>query len=434
MVGCDGEHEIAHRVVRSRAPVMLDDAIGLVADEHLDALAEAALVEAVEPWGEPEKERHLVLVGADHQRNVGGDRGSGGLERTAGKDFSVDDGIEADAPAVGESHHADFLQDCGLRACDLGRRNAAELADLVGAQVQLGEQLARGFGAVIAAGHLHRWSTLNDRFMKEAVRRGHRHQHADLRAATALPEDGNVSGVAAESPDIVADPLERRDDVEHTGISGRREFFAADLLQLQVTERAEAVVDRHNDHVAPGAQIGSVVPGRIAGAGDERAAVTPEHHGASAPVVDGGGPHVEHQAIFAHRGKLATREQLQERGRKGECVVVLHRAVAEFEGVANAGEGLEFSGRHETAFTRGRFGVWDALENADSVRGDPANFSATGFDNNMIGHSRMPPREEVIASRERFVSRESTRIFELAGQGLAIDAQYRSRFSAVTVD
>ena len=74
----------------------------------------------------------------------------------AEKMLSVDDGIEADAPAVGERHHADFLQDRGLRLCEPLRRNSAQLAQFIGAELlQFGKQLPRGFARVVAACHLH---------------------------------------------------------------------------------------------------------------------------------------------------------------------------------------------------------------------------------------------------------------------------------------
>src|SRR6202041_289158 len=100
------------------------------------------------------------------------------------------------------------------------------------------------------------------------------------------------------------------------------------------------VIDRHDYYVALAAQIGSVVPGRVAGAGDERAAVAPEHDRTLASVVDGGCPHVEHETVFAHRRQLTPREQLEHRRRHRECVLVLHRAIAEVESVANASPGL----------------------------------------------------------------------------------------------
>jgi hypothetical protein len=37
----------------------------------------------------------------------------------------------------------------------------------------------------------------------------------------------------------------------------------------------------------------------------------------------------------------------------------------------------------------GQFGMTDAFENLDVILGDPANFSAVGFDHYMLRHNRM---------------------------------------------
>src|SRR5258708_18546612 len=137
--------------------------------------------------------------------------------------------------------------------------------------------------------------------------------------------------------------------------------------------------DRHDYDVTLMAQIGSVVPRRIAGAGDERAAVAPEHHRAFAPVVYRGGPHVEHETVLAHRRQLASGEQLEHRRRHRECVLVLHRTIAKIESVANPRPGLEPTRRRESAVTFRWCGVRDPFENVDGVLGDTANPSAIRF-------------------------------------------------------
>ena len=74
------------------------------------------------------------------------------------------------------------------------------------------------------------------------------------------------------------------------GRTRTRQLAAAELGKVQITERAEAVIDRDDDHVALAAQVGSFIPGRVPGACDEGAAVAPEHDRTLASVVHAGGP------------------------------------------------------------------------------------------------------------------------------------------------
>src|SRR5258708_7437826 len=83
------------------------------------------------------------------------------------------------------------------------------------------------------------------------------------------------SAIAAERGDAVADPFERRDLVEDSGVAGTGEVPVEEIGEVEEPEGTEAVVDRHDDHVAVDRELGAVVPGRVARAPDERAAVDP---------------------------------------------------------------------------------------------------------------------------------------------------------------
>ena len=163
------------------------------------------------------------------------------------------------------------------------------------------------------------------------------------------------------------------------------------LAEMQVAECAEAMIDRHDHDVALAAQVGAVVPRRIAGARDERAAMAPEHDRALAPVIDRRRPDVEHEAVLAHRRQRASREQLDQRGIEAECVVVLHRAIAEFERVAHAGPRLELSRRPEATVTFGRFSIRDAFENVDARCRRSREFFRNWFQ-----HLRVAPSVEYL--------------------------------------
>src|SRR6185437_13563741 len=60
--------------------------------------------------------------------------------------------------------------------------------------------------AALAGGDADRRAALHDGAVKEALRRRHRQENADLTAAARLAEDRDVAGVAAEPRDVVADP------------------------------------------------------------------------------------------------------------------------------------------------------------------------------------------------------------------------------------
>src|SRR3546814_3642390 len=59
-------------------------------------------------------------------------------------------------------------------------------------------------------------------FRSQALRGRHGLHGGDLRPAAGLAEDGDVAGVATELGDVVVDPLERCDQIQHAGVAGRR--------------------------------------------------------------------------------------------------------------------------------------------------------------------------------------------------------------------
>ena len=59
--------------------------------------------------------------------------------------------------------------------------------------------------------------------------------------STRLPEDGDVSRIAAEALDVVADPFEREHDVLHPDVGRGPELLAADFREVEESERIEPV-------------------------------------------------------------------------------------------------------------------------------------------------------------------------------------------------
>src|SRR5436305_150578 len=112
------------------------------------------------------------------------------------------------------------------------------------------------------------------------LRRGQQRSHAH--ATSGLAEDRDVVGVAAERLDVVARPLERRDLVKGAEVAGAYRAWEA-LVEIEKTERVQAVVDRHQDDAVAGERVARKGGVRSASRG-EPAAVDPHHRG-PLPVV-----------------------------------------------------------------------------------------------------------------------------------------------------
>jgi hypothetical protein len=149
-----------------------------------------------------------------------------------------------------------------LRVVELCGGEAAQLGELEGPEPEFLEHRAGGCGRVLARGGLDDRSALHDRLVKQAARRRHRHQDADFGAAAGLAEDRDVGGIAAEARDIVADPFESEDDIEHAGVARAGELFAAaEVVEMEKAEDVQAMIDGDNDNVAFAREVGPVVPG-----------------------------------------------------------------------------------------------------------------------------------------------------------------------------
>src|SRR5580698_11597511 len=134
--------------------------------------------------------------------------------------------------------------------------------------------------------------------MEEPFRGRHGEERVHFSAAAGLAEDGDVAGVAAEAADVVAHPLERENDVHHADVAGVSKFFA-ELREIEMADGAEAMIERDEDDVAGAREAFAVVGGMLLSiAGDESAAVKPDHDGTLCVVVDARRPDVEAKAVF----------------------------------------------------------------------------------------------------------------------------------------
>jgi hypothetical protein len=72
-------------------------------------------------------------------------------------------------------------------------------------------------------------------------------------------------------------------------------------LQFDVTEDVDAVIDRHDHHVAVTCETGAIEAGSRAGAVHPRAAMQPDHDRSLRVLRGGRSKHVQEQAVFADR-------------------------------------------------------------------------------------------------------------------------------------
>ena len=70
--------------------------------------------------------------------------------------------------------------------------------------------------------------------MKQAFRCGHSHEGNHLPAAARLAEDCYVTGIAAESRDVIANPLQDRHNVEHSNVRAAGKFFSCQMSEIEI--------------------------------------------------------------------------------------------------------------------------------------------------------------------------------------------------------
>ena len=83
--------------------------------------------------------------------------------------------------------------------------------------------------------------------------------------------------IAAEGFDVVANPLQRRNEIELTDIARVRER-RIELAEMAVAERAKTVMQGNRDHILTLREIRAVGACTSAAADAESAAVNPHHH------------------------------------------------------------------------------------------------------------------------------------------------------------
>ena len=135
--------------------------------------------------------------------------------------------------------------------------------------------------------------------MEKALGSRHGHQGAHLSATAALTKDGHIGRVTAKVGDILLDPFQGLDNIQHTHITGVG-VLGAVAAQIQETQGIEPVVEGNHHHAVVTGQVGAVVAGLLLrGALAEAAAVQPHHHGKLAARLDAGSPYIHAEAVLA---------------------------------------------------------------------------------------------------------------------------------------
>ena len=239
--------------------------------------------------------------------------------------------------------------------------------------------------------------------MEEPFGRREAGQRGGLRGAPGTAEDQHPGGVATEIADVVPDPFERLDDVEHPGVTRTAVLLSGCIFEVEKPEDAEPVIDGHHDGIAVGGQRCPVVHRPRTRAAGEGAAVHPDHHWPGHLPLEACSPDIEYQAVLALR-RLVTGQAAEEPGELGHPggrFRVGRRAPAHLghtplggrravlAGVAHSGPRRHRSRRLEAVRAPGGVAVRDALEGMDAAGRDALHF-ATGRVDHRSGH-RLPP-------------------------------------------
>src|SRR5262249_17250906 len=240
-----------------------------------------------------EKQRGFMLRRTDHDRNLGGGRSCNRMKGMHRQRSS----IAHRRKCSGEAHSSAPCE-FDLSLDQLRDWNRPESIEPVWSNLQQVEMMARQLAGPFDRHAAEFRTALDNCSVKQAFGFGHREQRADLHTAARFAEDGYASRVTAKSLDILADPMERGHDVEHSRIAGGR-IALPEISEVEITEDAQPMVDRDNHHIAAPSECGAVVTSKlIARTVHEAAAVQPDHHWPFPPISEPGSPQVEHQAVF----------------------------------------------------------------------------------------------------------------------------------------
>jgi hypothetical protein len=244
----------------------------------------------------------------------------------------------------------------------------------------LQEQL--GDARVLTRRDVVRRAALQDRAAEAPARFGRAEQRADAHRAGRLAEDRDVLGIAAEVRDVLVHPVERGGLVAQHQVRVRVLAAGDEIAQRERAQRAQAVVQGHDDGVAARRQARAVVERRAARADQERAAVDEDQHRA-ASAVRGRGPHVQVEAVLVLPVRAA-----HEAPHQRVLGARLRGAGAEAQRLALAAPRLRGLRRAEAQRPDRRLRVRNAAERDDAAAARAAHSTRTRLGDLAHGASR----------------------------------------------
>ena len=145
-------------------------------------------------------------------------------------------------------------------------RHGLQFANVAPLEAELSQQRVAVANRVFWRRQPEHRAAFDDGAMIETLGAGHRHQRGDFTATPGLAEDGHLIGIAAEAPDVFANPFERLHNIQHPCAARKREIRAGRFAQISEAENVEAVIDRNHHHVAGAREVRAFDDGPGAGA------------------------------------------------------------------------------------------------------------------------------------------------------------------------
>jgi hypothetical protein len=138
-------------------------------------------------------------------------------------------------------------------------RDFLKFAKILFRDLQLVEQCLGGKRCVIVRDYSYRRTALNHCTVEQTPGSRHREKRPYFPASARFPEDHDATWIAAEVLNVIADPFQRLNDIEHADIARVRELFASQVAEKGEAQCVESMIDRDDYHVPALAQVGSIV-------------------------------------------------------------------------------------------------------------------------------------------------------------------------------
>ena len=202
--------------------------------------------------------------------------------------------------------------------------------------------------------------------MKESFCGRHPEQRRGLHAATRFAEDQHVLRVAAEIFDVVAHPLERRDEIEHADVAREGVLRPGEVGKVEKAETAESMVDGDVHDVAAARRVVAGVDPVVACVRGVPAAVNTDHDRTLPAILQRRRPDVHDETVFAGSAQHAV-HAIEDHRELWPAAWHLRRLRSPEGRVPNPGPWCRPDGRHESVLARGAGAVGDTPEHLDAL-------------------------------------------------------------------